>query len=282
MRVPTAREFFFSPPPLDDHAREQRHRAFFHALRLRNGTNKTTYARRLDSVNAVVNRALPAHRPLDIMDVGVSSGISTMEWMDDLDGAGVEYQMTAGDVCVNAYLLAPADWLHILVDRDGYPLQFDICGRALPYPPGLRRSLLLPPLPLLMHACRWVLPRVAATRLKDKGTPVRLVDPQLQARAAAIVEDDLLAPHAFERGFDVVRAANVLNRCYFSDEMLRVMTTNLRRRLKRHGILVVCRTDEHDINHGTVFVSNGSPRLEVLCRIGAGSELERLVLDTTP
>jgi hypothetical protein len=279
MRVPTAREFFFSQAPVNDRAREERERVFFHAIALRNGTNKTTYARRLGTVNAIVNRALPTRRPLEIMDVGVSSGVSTLEWMDDLDRAGVEYRMTAGDVCVTAYLLAVTDWLHILIDNDAYPLQFEICGRAIPYPPGLRRSVLFPPLPLLMHALRWLLPLVPAAWLRQKGTRVHLIDPQLQQRGIAVVEDDLLAPCAFDHRFDVIRVANVLNRCYFSDESVVAMASTLRRRLERGGILIVCRTDDDNVNHGTVFVSTEPPHLEVLCRIGDGSEIEQLILD---
>jgi hypothetical protein len=278
MRVPTAKEFFFTAPPLDARTREERERAFFHAIRLRNGSNKTTYAHRLDSVNQILNRFLPAHRPLDVMDVGASSGISTLEWMDHLDNAGVEYRMTAADACVKAHLLSFTRWLNILVDGTGYPLQFDILGRAVPYPPGLRRTILHPPISLLTHAFRWVLPRLPAARRRDKGIEIVLINPHLKERAVEIVEDDLLAPGAFEGRFDVVRAANVLNRYYFSDEALAAMAANLCRRLRSRGILTVCRTDEHNVTHGTVFRSNQSSRLEVLCRIGAGSDIEALIL----
>lgn len=279
MRVPTARQLFFSPAPADARTREGRERAFFHALRLRNGTNKTTYARRLDTVNRVVNRVLPAHRPLDIMDVGASSGISTLEWMNSLDEAGVKYRMTAGDLCVSALLLSFTRWLHVLVDPTCYPLQFDIFGRAFPYPVGIRRSLVVPPLLVFAEACRWTLPLVSAARLRRRAVEILLITPQLKERSVEIVEDDVLAPGAFANRFDVVRAANVLNRYYFSEATLREMAANLRRRLKRRGMLVVCRTDERNVNHATVFLADEPPRLEVLCRIGDGSEIEELFLD---
>ncbi|MFN2567916.1 MAG: hypothetical protein ABR499_23245, partial [Gemmatimonadaceae bacterium] len=69
MEVPTAKELFFSAPPLDPEASEVRERAFFHSIRLKNGTFKTTYSHRLDAVNEVVNKVLPPNRPLEILDV---------------------------------------------------------------------------------------------------------------------------------------------------------------------------------------------------------------------
>lgn len=70
---------------------------------MKNGTYKITLAHRLEDLNALVNSLLP-RRPLKIVDVAVSMGISTLEWVEALDNAGIEHSMTAGDVFVNGYL----------------------------------------------------------------------------------------------------------------------------------------------------------------------------------
>jgi hypothetical protein len=284
IRPPTARELFFPSESCTGVDSEAREAAFFHAIRLKNGSNKTTYAHRLDSVTEVVNRLLPAHRPLEIMDVAVSSGVGTLEWMEALDRAGVEYRMTAGDLCINAWLLSFTRMLNILVDTSGYPLQFDICGRAVPYPIGRRRTLLFPPLLVFAAMCRLALPALLSSRSRARiSRGVRLVTPRLLTHAAlTLVEDDLLAPGAFERRFHTVRAANVLNRAYFDEQTLRRMAANLIARLTVGGVLVVCRTAPDGVNHGTVFRLIDAHQLDLCARIGDGCDVEALILESGP
>jgi hypothetical protein len=295
MGVPTAKELFFSSAPLDDDASEARERAFFHSIRLKNGTFKTTYSHRLDTVNEIVGQVLPEHRPLDILDVAVSSGLGTLEWMESLDKAGIEYRMTAGDVCVTTFLLSFSRLLNVLVDKTGYPLQFDVLGKAIPYPVGRRRALLFPPLFVLAETSRWVLPVLFTALFKGRalgaeGDSVRrfavgcrrtrMLSPRLmEGPSLNVLEEDILAAGPFTKRFHVLRAANVLNKHYFSDETLIRMAVNLRARLKQQGILIVCRTDDDNVNHGTVFRLNEADRFDVVRRIGDGSEIEQLVLD---
>src|SRR5690348_5485347 len=66
---------------------------FFAGLRLANGTFKTTRDHRLDDVNAMLMPLLPPGKPLQIKDVAVSSGISTLEWMEMLRGEGIRFEM---------------------------------------------------------------------------------------------------------------------------------------------------------------------------------------------
>jgi L-malate glycosyltransferase len=293
--VPTAKELFLSSAPLDAEASEARERAFFHSIRLKNGTFKTTYSHRLDTVNEIVNRVLPPHRPLEILDVAVSSGLGTLEWMESLDRAGVEYRMTAGDVCVKTFLLSFSRFVNVLVDKTGYPLQFDILGRAIPYPVGWRRAVLSPPLFVVAQGFRWMLPGLFAALFKQWAIEteaesvrrfgvgcrrIRMLSPRLMERTSLdILEDDILAPGPFTKGVHVLRAANVLNKNYFGDETLMRMAVNLRARLTQRGILIVCRTNEQNVNHGTVFRLNEADRFDIVCRIGEGSEIENLILD---
>jgi hypothetical protein len=295
MGVPTAKELFFAATPLDAEVSEARERAFFHSVRLKNGTFKTTYSNRLDTVNEIVNKVLPPDRPLEILDVAVSSGLGTLEWMESLDQAGIEYRMTAGDLCVKTFLLSFTRFLNVLVDKTGYPLQFDILGKAIPYPVGRRRAALLPPLLVLAQGLRCILPVLFAGLFKrwaieTEGESVRrfgvgcrrirMLSPRLtKSTYLNVLEDDILSPEPFEKRFHVLRAANVLNKLYFSDETLVRMVVNLRARLKQHGILIVCRTDENDANHGTVFRLKQGDRFDVVCRIREGSEIENLILD---
>ena len=76
--VPTAFELYFARGRVQPDERQvEEEDLFFHSIELRNGTRKTTRHRRLDDLNARVQKLLPTHRPLEIMDVAVSSGVST-------------------------------------------------------------------------------------------------------------------------------------------------------------------------------------------------------------
>ena len=213
------------------------------------------------------------------MDVAVSSGISTLEWMNHLEQAGIEHYMTASDISLKAALVSIGKNLRVLADSAGYPLQFDIRGKAIPNPPG-GANLARYGFQLL------VIKTVLALGIRRFGinyTPIDLVSPRLvRPSNLRLVEDDILHNNGFQKSFHVVRAANILNRYYFTDGQLVDIVAKLRSRLMPGGILIVCRTNDHRKNHGTIFLLNGTGRFEVLARIGDGSHIEDLVVDAAP
>src|SRR5690349_19450510 len=86
------------PPELEDR--------FYTLLRLPNGTWKTTYRRRLDDLNDWLLDFLPRGRPLEVMDVAVSSGISTVEWSEQLSANGIQHRLVAGDLAIDGWLVS--------------------------------------------------------------------------------------------------------------------------------------------------------------------------------
>src|ERR1035438_4568778 len=79
---PTTEEVFFNDLP-ECPEQDALEAQFFQRVLLPNGTFKTTASRRLDDLNDFLLPYLRqlADRPLRIMDVGASSGVSTVEWM---------------------------------------------------------------------------------------------------------------------------------------------------------------------------------------------------------
>jgi hypothetical protein len=291
VRPPTARRIFLSAAAGDESEQESLEREFFSSLRLRNGTYKFTYARRLDDVNELLLPLLPAARPLEVMDVAVSSGISTLEWVQRLEGAGVAHRMVAGDLTVNAFLVSRGRHLHALVDDTGYPLQYEIFARALPAPTGRRlRVRYFAPLWLIERTLAARFARLRAECLQSPAGQVAaaggvtcrritLVSPRLRPTDnLEVVEDDVLGGWRGRR-FHVLRAANILNRAYFAPELLTRALANLRARLLPGGLLVVCRTNEAGANHATVFRLQADRTLAVVARLGDGSEIEDLALE---
>ena len=278
-RVPTANELYLSGLEGDVDEVEVLERYFFASIRLKNGTYKRTWSHRLDDLNDLVLRFIPPDRPLKVMDVAVSSGISTLEWMNHLEQAGIEHHMTAGDITLKAALVSIGKNLRVLADSTGYPLQFDIRGKAVPNPPG-GADLARYGLQLL------VIKAVLALGVRGFGinsTPIDLVSPRLvRPSNLRLIQDDILHSTGFEKSFHVLRAANILNRYYFTDDQLVDILVRVRSRLMPGGIFIVCRTNDHRKNHGTIFLLNSSGRFEVLARIGDGSHIEDLVLGVAP
>jgi hypothetical protein len=291
-RIPTANEMYFSELTADATQMEWLEKQFFQSVGLPNGTWKTTTYRRLDNLNELVQKFLPTDRPLDVMDVAVSSGVSTVEWIESMERAGAQCRMTAGDATADAYLVSILPGMRVLVDRHGHALQYEVAGRGIKHPV---RKLLMPvylwPV-LFIHLVLGmvVAPALrAATHLEEGarlGThwrPLKLVSPTLRNRNRIdVVEDDILVNRSYQGCFHAVRAANILNRGYFKDSTLTAMLTNLRNRLKTGGLLIVCRTNPQTVNHGTIFELGEDGRLHVLARLNDGSEVEHLALALPP
>ena len=289
--VPTLREALLSAEPRDEKIQEELETRFFYSIKLKNGIRKYTYPHRLDDLNDLVNKLLPPHSPLKVMDVAVSSGVNTLEWIDSLRGAGIDCHMVAGDLNVNTFLVSLGRHLHVLVDGAGYALQFDIFGKAIANPPGRRRlALYFMPIFLMRMALFMRFPAMRKICL-EKGDrhyvskygigcrQVKLVSRKLQwATDLDVIEDDILSDACKPGYFHVLRAANILNRKYFDDETLVAMLMNLRARLMAQGLLIVCLTDQHGHNDATVFRLNEAGEFEVAARLGDGSDIEGLVV----
>ena len=286
-RIPTANQMYFGVLP-DEPARiEALEIVFFKSVGLPNGTWKTTSHRRLDDLNALVQQHLPSRRPLEVMDVACSSAVSSVEWLESLQTAGIDCRMIAGDASVNAFVLSMGRSLHALVDRRGRTMQYEIGGVGLEVPLRKRK---IPRYGLQVLLIK-TLARMLGRTLSDpqraarggkwgmRWRPVQLVSPSIRRRRhIEVVEDDILVNRSYLRCFDVVRAANILNLGYFDRPTLTAMLLNLRERLRDGGRLIVCRTNRENVNHGTVFGLDEDRNLRVLARINDGSEIEPIAL----
>ena len=283
--VPTAREILLGKPTGTATQQEEKERTFFGSIRLKNGTYKYTFSHRLDDLNRLVNNLLP-RRLLRIMDVAVSSGISTLEWMESLDQLGIEHVMVGGDSTMNGFLISVGRDSHVLTDATGYPLQFDLSGHAVPNPPGKRNFLrYLLRLAILRCALHFQFSSAIRKQVATGGPNwmsckrTTLLSPRIQMRRNFVaVQDDITIDELHCERFDVLRAANILNLAYFDASTLSTILVKLRERLVPGGLLVVCRTHADNENHATVFRLEGSGAFCVLARLGGGSEIESLVL----
>ena len=300
--LPAAKQLFVDVTPRPDETaatRAQLEKDFFSSVRLSNGVFKTTSALRLDDVNTALVALFQklGVGPKTFLDVAVSSGISTIEWFESLQQARLKPSMTATDLTMTAYLVRLGSWCNVLVDTEGFPLQYECCGFALrPWSP--KRYYVLGDcfLTMLYRALyrRFGQRLGLLKRLKSlQGNSPPIDDPVIKARIQLVtwrlrgnkdielLDDDITQPTPSQlRGrFEVIRAANILNRDYFSVSQLREAVRNLRGRLVGPGtfLVIVC-TEETGGNHGSVFRLGQTGSFEVLTRVGRGSEIEDIVL----
>jgi hypothetical protein len=260
---------------------EELENAVFTCLRLRNGVAKTTYAHRLDDLNEFVAQALPRGCRLRVLDAGISSGVSTLEWLHSLEENGFEYRLTAVDLLLSAELLTLPAGMRVICEG-GRPLLLEWRDRLIPYPPGKRNLVRYFPVLLAMRAA--VATAMRQTNGHRRKEPkwfqvesIPLVYSELRNHPhVSLVEADLRDPLPLAGPFDVIRAANILNRGYFDDELLRRMVDNLRNQLTEGGLLVVCRTNVRGQNHATIFRRRNCG-FEVVGRLNDGSELESIL-----
>ncbi len=277
---PLAASTFFELPP--DRITRGQETAFFSSLKVHNRTSKQTDDGRLAAIDAELSEfiRLSGASVSNVLDIGVSSGITTVELLDTLRKAGFSPQVTGTDLTLDAAIRSPHSWGRVLVDEGGRPLQFEVLGR--PIRAWTRRRDYVTGAILLRWALSLVLARAGdGGAASNSSRPVRLVSPRLRSFPEITLQrDDILnANPGFVGRFDLIRAANVLNRRYFDEAKLRRIVRNLTNYLAGEGaLLLVVRTYRGAGNRGSLFRLDAAGRLTVVKRFGEGSEFEPLLL----
>lgn len=274
----TAHDFFALTSACDPRIETE----FFAALKMRNGTFKLTQTSRFTELEEAFGELISerAGNIRNVLDVGASSGITTIEFADFLRARGANAKLVATDLFINAHIVSIAPGLRVLAEPDGWPLQYDVGGVAIR--PWIRRLdyLTLAFLPRIL--ARQVLQsRVKAMIERGQSKPVQLISPRMaEVGNVNMVEDDIMIRSSdFASRFDLVRSANILNRNYFSTENLLRAIGNIRSYLRGSGALfLVARTKPGDENAGTLFELDGDGVFCVVERTCGGSEIEELVL----
>lgn len=277
----TATEFFSRFPgqitPFDE-------AEFFGGLKTGNATFKKTADGRFADVDAALVEALAVKRATidEVLDIGISSGITALDLHGALSKAGYQVRITGTDRSFEAYIVSVLPGCRVLIEAHGHALQYELFGwplrpwrRRLDYIDGmfLVRSLLDR---LFLHRARRILAQAG-----DRARRVELISPRLKGHEAIkIVEDDICEHNrAFAGRFDLVRVANILNRDYFDEPTLRRALFHLGSYLAGPGAwLLILRTHGRAEHHGTLFRVGDDGGLDPVNRVGRGSEIEELAI----
>ena len=268
---PAARSVFFPDRPRTPADQARIEALFFSRLRMPNGAFKATAANRLCDLDAAVIRLLDEKSEFRFLDLGVSSAVTTVEFVHRAECAGKVCVSTAVDLYARARLSRFLG-IDILSHESGRLLQiagpFGVYGRPQGREPTLFRRV-----------ANAVLDSIGATAKLAGGAPVQLVSAELTTLPDIEIEEwDVLEQNPQWRDrFDLVRAANLLNLEYFTASDIRAALGFLGGYLKSGGLLALCRTMLEDgSNHGSILRKTHDGRLETVMRLGNGSEVEDL------
>ena len=254
-------------------------KSFFKSLCLPNGTHKTTAPARLREVDEVTATLIKGRKAISLLDVAISTGVTTLELLEHLERQGISTSGVGVDICVRANLHS-VPGLDVLYDAEGSALQVATPLFARGRPDKSQSSVQSKVLRLTMDLLELPLVRTCMQNL-SRRRQLDLVSPRLTARSQfEIVEHDICRPQPkWEANFDVVRAANILNSDYFAPQQISVMVSNLASWLKVGGILIVCSTSaEDDSNHGSFYrKQNAAGKLELVYCLGRGFERDHQI-----
>lgn len=258
---------------------------FFTSLMTKNKTYKTTFHGRFSKVNPHIVEYIRDYgiRAPRILDIGISSGISTIELYDDLEKGGIKPKIIATDILIDAFLVKVLPSCYALVDSGGFPLRFD--APFFTMKPWVTRSDYYNGMFIFRKSINKLFTFKANRILRRSGNScvkkVKLVTPRVLSNTDITVCGDDISRYnsSYESSFDFIRAANVLNKGYFSNDILTTMISNIGRYLKKpHGSLFVVRTHDDCTNHGTLFNWSCNQKFKVVQKFGNGSEIEDLIL----
>jgi hypothetical protein len=276
----SARKFYSGNFNAADLAAES---AFFSRLKMRNGTFKLTQVSRFRELEVAFRSIIMdrAHSLHQVLDVGVSTGLTTVELAHFLKDCGATVQITATDLFVQAHIVELFPEVTVFCDPEGWPLQYELFG--VPIRPWIRRLdyATFAFIPLLL-ARTTLQPRLCSRIRAGRSNKVQMITRSLPQHCEIdFIEDDIMSPSEHLRGrFDLVRAANILNTNYFSVDQLKTAIANVYSYLRGPGAMVmVTRTSRTQENNGTLFELKDDGSFAVLGRVRGGSEIERLLLD---
>ena len=224
---------------------------FYSGIRTSTGAFKTTARNRLGPMNDLFFDILSKCKevPSVVMDIGASSGVTTLEWLKEFEKRGITVSMVAADLTISTYLADIGAGWRALLEPTGHILQIEFAGfglrswfRRLDYATGtfIPRALLLSIVRRTLSARGVVFPLEAAAvgshgpQWRITG-PFPLITPALRwHERVQILDDNILAPNPPDRiaVADVLRIANLLQKNYFSNEQIRVVVDNLRQRCR--------------------------------------------------
>jgi len=206
---------------------------------------------------------------MSILEVGASSGSTSLELLNHLAGSYKQYFITDRFFTIPfqvdngaTYFYHPLKKHCIMRVSDRWLIYEDVQNALVPLGAIARRLLA-------------IAPQYNAADCHHAS----MLHPHLKRRIESdskiiVMEYDILRAWPNEP-VDIIKAANVLNKCYFSDSEIKMAITNLRNALKIGGKLLI--TDNRSVEKVSMLYKSKDGSLVLEKQLNGGTEIENLV-----
>jgi hypothetical protein len=267
IRIPLLRKFFvYRTDAMSElrsaAVRDYVYRAFFTS----NATSKQTSAGRFVDLDRIARSIITQHKLDVVHDVGVSSGVTSLDLYRTLATAAIPLSFHISDKY--AVYGSTGRWLVRISDAQGSVTELYVCGLL-----GKRDVTNKYPVTRLLH---WLLAdRPIHGPVRSFVLFDREVLEHIQKGLICRIDYDVFNTRMPDR-FSFVRCMNLLNLGYFPRESIETALRNLIESLKEGGVLQIGRTHPNGASHAGFYKKRGA-RLEVLEEVGSGTELRELI-----
>jgi hypothetical protein len=251
-------------------------------MRTSNGTCRTSFARRLEDLDAVtlewMQRLFHTEAELRIQDRAASHCLTSRELAQRIFPIFPKASFEASDRMLHLVeLRLPSDEIYIL-EPDGQPLQYIRPPMVLSLSGNEARRYPVNRLIAWWAARRFK--RMSLVARPEKSFPMRKLSCIHPLAAELAVQDprfkicERSVFDATPASCNVLRTMNIFHSAYFSRQQLASAVTAAFQTVCLNGLWIVGRTRQSDSsNHATVFM-RGEQGWKVMDRLGAGSEIE--------
>lgn len=238
------------------------YRAFFTS----NATSKQTSAGRFQDLDRIARSIVAEYKLGAIHDIGVSSGITSLDLYRALATTGIPLSFHISDKYA---VYGSTGWCPTrIIDAQGSVTElylFGVLGKrdvTNKYPVTRLLYWLLADRPVDGNIRWFVLFHHEVLEHINRGLIHRIDYDVFTTRMSC--------------AFSFVRCMNLLNLGYFPRESIETALRNIVESLKEGGVLQVGRTHPNGTSHAAFYMKRGA-RLEVLQEVGGGTELRELI-----
>jgi hypothetical protein len=229
-------------------------------------TSKQTSPGRFRDLDEIAQAIIAAHQLDSLHDIGVSTGVTSLDLYRTLTAAGIPFQLHISDKF--AVYGSSGRFPTRIIDAQGTVTELYLCGIL-----GRRDVSYKYPLTRLLH---WLL----ADR-PNHGVIRRFA--LFNHEVLGHIEKGLIQRIDYDvfltrmpRAFSFVRCMNLLNLGYFPRERIETALRNIIESLRDGGVLQIGRTHPDGTSHVTFYAKRGA-RLEPLQEVGGGTELREVI-----
>ena len=240
-------------------------------LRMANRITKTTWENRFQELDSRCIQYFPHNTRYKIHDVAVSDGTTSVELFDVLMKNEVDFELFISDKY--SKVRQRGHVFKKFYDIEGNLIHADALGMYIS-PTATPKYFLSK---WMSYLFQWKISDMAdATELLllNPKTIDRLKSPNLN-----FIHYDIFQQSTLDIQFDFVRCMNVLNKKYFSNELIAKAVSCLISTLKDGGVFLVGRTNREGKTHASFFQKEQG-HLILLSDFNLGSEIKDIVINS--